>query len=278
MRFTLLLAIPTLVLTLIMESGAADEHQEGPVVLAIFAHADDEIVVMPLLTRYAREGARVYLAIVTDGRFGVTEHAGIPAGDELAKIRKREARCAAEELGINPPLFFGFSDGFTHKTDNQGQLLELLDALHDDLRSLFNELHPEVVITWGPEGGYGHSDHRIVSSIVTEVFQEGTGAWPKQLLFPGFSTDRLRNSSHESGGKSMQWILENWHPVDDRFLNIRVSYSEVDRQSSRAAYKSHASQYPSDVAGQIVDAVDHLYDGVVTLRSMERDGDSGTDH
>lgn len=53
--------------------------------VAVFAHPDDETHVAPLLARYAREGARILLVIATDGRRGANRHAGIPAGDSLAK-------------------------------------------------------------------------------------------------------------------------------------------------------------------------------------------------
>src|SRR5262245_15910184 len=73
---------------------------QGRTLVAIFAHPDDETIVSPVLSRYAREGARVYVIIATDGRKGVSAHAGIPAGDSLAKVRAGEARCSARELGI----------------------------------------------------------------------------------------------------------------------------------------------------------------------------------
>ena len=36
---------------------------------------------------------------------------------------------------------------------------------------LAHSLRPDVVLTWGPEGGYGHQDHRLVGDVVTQVFQ-----------------------------------------------------------------------------------------------------------
>jgi LmbE family N-acetylglucosaminyl deacetylase len=186
MRFAALLVIPFLVLGFAIESRATTESDENPVILAIFAHADDEIGVAALLAKCAREGAEVYLAIVTDGRFGVTDHAGIPAGENLAVVREGEARCAAQKLGIHPPYFLGFQDGFSHKTGSQDEYLELLDSLQGKILVLFDKLRPEMVITWGPEGGYGHSDHRMVSSVVSALFQEGESRWPRKLLYPGF--------------------------------------------------------------------------------------------
>jgi LmbE family N-acetylglucosaminyl deacetylase len=93
------------------QSTSTAKKESGPrTLLAIFAHPDDEATVSHVLARYAAEGVTVYLAIATDGRYGVTEHAKIPAGDSLAAVRAEEAKCAAEKLGIEPPILFGLHD------------------------------------------------------------------------------------------------------------------------------------------------------------------------
>src|SRR5215831_3392562 len=85
--------------------------QQQRVLLAVFAHPDDETFAGPVLARYAREGAKVYLAIATKGEKGADEHAPIPPGEALAKARRAEAECACEKLGVQPPIFFDLSDG-----------------------------------------------------------------------------------------------------------------------------------------------------------------------
>src|SRR5688500_5194942 len=50
--------------------------------VAVFAHADDEGAAAPILARYAREGAPVYLVVATDGAQGGA-HTSIPRGPEL---------------------------------------------------------------------------------------------------------------------------------------------------------------------------------------------------
>jgi LmbE family N-acetylglucosaminyl deacetylase len=132
--------------------------------VAVVAHPDDETIVSPALARYAREGARVYVVIATDGRKGVSAHAGIPAGDSLATVRAGEARCSARELGVQPPVLLGLEDaGLAGISPWPG---EILDRLAKRLEALFADLRPDAVITWGPEGGYGHADHRLVGDVV----------------------------------------------------------------------------------------------------------------
>ena len=48
--------------------------------VAVWAHADDEGPVTPILARYAREGVQVYMIIATDGAQGAanTSHSPTP--------------------------------------------------------------------------------------------------------------------------------------------------------------------------------------------------------
>lgn len=86
-------------------AAMAGAQQRPRVLLAVFAHPDDETFVGPVLARYAREGVKVYLAIATKGEKGTSKRAGIPAGDPLAATRRAEATCACQQLGIEPPIF-----------------------------------------------------------------------------------------------------------------------------------------------------------------------------
>ena len=67
--------------------------------LAIFPHSDDESTVAEVLIKYSELGYRVQVITATDGRFG-TRITKVPAGDELARLRKEESLCAAKKLGI----------------------------------------------------------------------------------------------------------------------------------------------------------------------------------
>ena len=119
-------------------AGAPPPERSAPTLVAVFGHPDDESFVSPVLARYAREGVRVYLVIATDGSQGVASHAGIPAGDSLAAIRVREARCSARELGLQEPIMLGLPDaGLAALRPWPG---EPLDRLAHRLEALLGEL------------------------------------------------------------------------------------------------------------------------------------------
>jgi LmbE family N-acetylglucosaminyl deacetylase len=219
-----------------------------PVVLAVFAHPDDESTVSMVLAKYAAAGARVYLATATDGRLGVSAHAGIPAGDALAAARVKELQCATEKLGINPPIMFGLYDQLKMGEGLQpfmGQLSEMRSRV----TKLFEELKPDVVITWGPSGWTGHPDHRLVSDIVTEVFQSRKWDRPSQLYYPAVPTSRVPPNSPIPLA-----------PVDDSFLTVRVPVSQADYDKSKAGWLCHASQYTPE-------QIEQLYQSLVAAQA-----------
>ena len=207
--------------------------------IAIFSHPDDELIVSPILSKYAKEGVNVLLVIATNGANGVTKHANIPAGDSLTNVRNKEIFCATKILGINDPIMLNFEDG---KLSSWNEIF----SLDDKIDSLFNKYKPDVVITWGPEGGYGHSDHRIVSNIVTEVFQKNRPIPIKELFYVGFLQEAFDSvpklSTHQGN-----WFRENYHTTQKKFLTYRIPYSKEDFKIAREALGCHKSQLTIEV-------------------------------
>jgi LmbE family N-acetylglucosaminyl deacetylase len=224
--------------------------------LAVFAHPDDETLIGPLLARYGRQGVRVQLVIVTEGEKGAAAHAGIPAGPDLAKARAEEAHCSCRALGIEPPILLGFKDGELGRISHPPQ--EHLGRVERELRLLFARLRPDVIITFGPEGAYGHPDHRLVGAVVTQLVQAGVEGAPRILLYPGIPKDRLPKSP--TGGELP------WSPTDRRFLTVRVRYNDADLEATRAAVACHKSQFRADDVESATKWTHEVLAGQVYLR------------
>jgi LmbE family N-acetylglucosaminyl deacetylase len=238
------------------------EPARGRTLLAVFAHPDDEGVVGPLLARYAREGARVHLAIATDGRYGVRDFAGIPAGDALVKVRAEEARCAAEKLGIEPPVLLGLPDGIARAEGSPADAIGNLARLVVEVRKLFTTVRPDAVVTWGPDGMSGHPDHRLVSAVVTQVFQEDEPGWPRNLYYPGFPRDRAATLPAIPGVPPPPLTA-------DRYLPVRVPYEERDAQRARESFACHRSQFTPQEQEGLSAVVRHFHAGAVALRPFQ---------
>jgi LmbE family N-acetylglucosaminyl deacetylase len=235
-------------------SFAASAEQKT--ILAVFAHPDDETLVGPLLSAYSRKGVRARLVIATDGAKGVSAHAGIPAGPGLAIVRAHEAQCSSRALGIEAPILLGFEDGELGRFSLPPW--EHLGRLERELRDLLKALRPDVVITFGPEGAYGHPDHRLVGTVVTQLVQAGAEGAPPVLLYPGVPKDRL---TKEEG-----WGPIPWSPTERKFLTVRVPYDEKDLSATQAALACHKSQFPEDQIESAVRWMHQAFGGHVYLR------------
>ena len=216
-----------------------EQDNSSKTILAIFAHPDDEGSVGPVLAKYAAEGVNVYLATATDGRLGVNKHAGIPAGDSLAATRKLELQCAAEKLGINPPIMFGLHDQLK-MGEGMAAFNQQMDSLRKGIIKLFNELKPDVVITWNASGWTGHHDHRLVGAVVTEIFESKKWGSPSQLYYAAFPAENFPERS--------ELPLAT---VDKSFLTITIPVSENDYARSKEAWLCHKSQYTPETVNEM---------------------------
>lgn len=219
--------------------------------LAVFAHPDDETMVGPLLAHYAAN-ADVYLAIATNGDKGVQPFAGIPAGAALAEARAKEAACACLKLGIHEPILLGLPDG------ELGNRI-VLDQLVPKVETLIRDMRPDAIVTWGPDGGYGHPDHRLVSAVVSQVVAEG-GTTPL-LYYAALSKNKMTPDI----AKALSFLAP-FAPTADVFINTRVPYTPVDASKARQALGCHKSQFTAESMDQLHAVNQKMNDGTMYLR------------
>jgi LmbE family N-acetylglucosaminyl deacetylase len=129
----------------------------GKRLLAVLAHPDDESLGLGgTLARYASEGVQTYLVTATPGDRGrFFDDAARPSNEEVGRVRAAELHAAASVLGIGDVSLLGYGDGRLDQADP----LEVASRIADTIR----RARPQVVITFGPDGAYGHPDHIAIS-------------------------------------------------------------------------------------------------------------------
>lgn len=222
---------PLLFLLLLCTCGPAPKPTPPESIMAVFAHPDDETTVAPILAKYAAAGTRVHLVITTDGRFGVTDHAGIPAGDSLIEVRKGELTCSCRALGLEPPIQLPGKD-MLGSNEGMGNFFGQLIEMEDGLETIIDSLRPEVVLTFGPEGDSGHPDHRLTADVTTELLFSGKLDYMPELYY--FSYTKTQAAKYEG------W---NLNYADEQFLNTQISFSAADAERYHQAIRCHQSQY-----------------------------------
>ena len=122
------------------------------IVLAIFAHPDDESLACGgTLARLADAGVRVVLMCGSRGESGsISNPALVPDGD-LGRVRTSELGRAAEILGITDLLVMNHPDGELRWDD--------VPEFHAEIVSAIERYRPNAVITFAEDGLYWHLDH-----------------------------------------------------------------------------------------------------------------------
>jgi len=142
--------------------------------MAVLAHPDDESLgVGGTLAKYASEGVEVYLVTATRGDGG--HYHGYASSDDrhpgsqmLGKIREGELRRAAAELGIREVLLLDYHDQHLDGADPREAVARLAAVLR--------RTRPDVVVTFGPDGAYGHPDHIAISQFATAAIVAAASA------------------------------------------------------------------------------------------------------
>ncbi|MFN4039584.1 MAG: PIG-L family deacetylase [Erythrobacter sp.] len=211
-------------------AGAADEPAAAlPLqVTVVLAHPDDELPMAPALAALARQGARVQIAYATQGDAGPGV-SDLTPGAELGEVRLKEAFCAAQALGMASVASLNRGDGrLGSDVHREGSPARTLLA---DLTAWLGET--DMILTWGPDGGYGHGDHRMVSAIVTQIVQSRPASERPMLLYVGIPNGRLPPVPE----------MAQWATTDPALLTESIAYTPADLEAAKAAAQCHVTQF-----------------------------------
>ena len=150
--------------------------------MAVLAHPDDEALGCGgTLAKYAAEGIATSLVTATGGQRGRYKgirpgEPGHPGTGALARMREGELRRAADTLGVRDLSLFDYEDQALDRADPADVTRRIVEQLR--------RIRPQVVLTFGPEGAYGHPDHVAISQFTTAAIvaaadpacAHGTGA------------------------------------------------------------------------------------------------------
>ena len=203
---------------------------EGATLLAIWAHPDDEAYLgAGLMSALATSGSRVVCATATLGEHGTHDPATHPP-PRLARVRRAELEQSLDALGAEGPIVLGYEDGACD------QVPDRLGARR--IRSLIEEINPDVVLTFGPDGVTGHPDHRAVSRW-TALMVAAHDQPPPLLTTSAASVwpDDIVNRMHTIGA------FYPGYPDDDaRADDLEITLTGAALETKLAALHSHRSQ------------------------------------
>ena len=161
-----------------------DQPGERPLrILGLFAHPDDEVFcVGGTIARAGAAGAETAIVSLTQGEAGEIRDSATATRRTLGAVRARELSASAAALGVRNVECLDLGDG---------KLVHLPFAeLVTQVRSILESFAPDVVVTFGDDGGFGHPDH-MVSSLATLTAREQLANPPRVLHARFPAQDRL---------------------------------------------------------------------------------------
>ena len=216
-------------------------------VLAVHAHPDDESIwTGGALARFARQGGAVTVLTCTGGEEGeIIGRAEIV--DDLAQFRQEELDRALEILQVNGELLGLRDSGMVGSAASQHPeaLVNNVSAAADAVEKLLREQRPDLVITYGPDGGYGHPDHiaahEATHLALSRVHADGLDpeVWWSVLYRPGV----VEGQQHFALPEGWQWPSQEYlfNGTDEiADMELQLSYDEVT--AKREAMAAHATQ------------------------------------
>jgi N-acetyl-1-D-myo-inositol-2-amino-2-deoxy-alpha-D-glucopyranoside deacetylase len=233
---------------------------EVPRLLFVHAHPDDETINNgATIAHYAARGAEVTVLTCTLGEEGEVigeqwAQLDVHHADQLGGYRINELTEALRHLGLAGPRFLGgagcWRDSGMVGTPRRRQT-RFADAdlgwAGDQLADVIAELRPHVVVTYDPEGGYGHPDHIQAHRVTTAAVAAVAERW----RVPKFYWTVVSNTAFRAGLESLtpedvqdDWI---WPPdvsgfgFSDDAITAVVDAPE-QHTAKAAAIAAHATQ------------------------------------
>jgi N-acetyl-1-D-myo-inositol-2-amino-2-deoxy-alpha-D-glucopyranoside deacetylase len=222
-----------------------------PGLLLVHAHPDDETITTgATMARYAATGADVALVTCTRGEEGEVIPPALAYLEDdrdgrLGPYRVGELRTAVTELGVENHWYLDdlasaaasrrihYRDSGMVGTPPNEHPDAFSSAPVDDaaaaLARLIERLEPAAVVTYDPEGGYGHPDHIQAHRVLMRAVE--LSAWPVPKVY---WIARPRSVAGEAAGSTSV-------VVDDALVTTAVDGSAyLDRKV--AALRAHATQ------------------------------------
>jgi N-acetyl-1-D-myo-inositol-2-amino-2-deoxy-alpha-D-glucopyranoside deacetylase len=244
------------------------ETPETPRLLFVHAHPDDESLSNgATIAHYTAHGAQVRVVTCTLGEEGevigdhwaqlVVDHA-----DQLGGYRIGELTTALQALGVSAPIYLGGAgrwrdSGMRGSPKRRRQ--RFIDADERDavgaLVAIIREFRPHVVVTYDPNGGYGHPDHVHTHTVTAAaVAAAGSADYPGEpWAVPKFYWTVLAESAFDAGWQALgrEDMLPDWViPPKDEFdfgyadadIDAVVDAAPDARAAKTAALAAHATQ------------------------------------
>jgi LmbE family N-acetylglucosaminyl deacetylase len=201
--------------------------------MVITAHPDDEAGNFGgSLRLYRDRGVETCVVCLTPGQ-AATNRGSARSDRELADLRRAEFAASCEILRVSKPVILDYPDGQLHRQE--------LNRVVYELTLRIRKFRPQVLLTFGPEGGVtGHSDHSMAGIFATMAFHwAGRANSYADQLENGLAPHRTQKLYHATS----EFVLPNRQPITFAPPTAIVDIGD-HLETKIAAFKAHKTQSP----------------------------------
>ncbi len=201
-------------------------------VLFVYAHPDDETFgVAGTIALLRQRYVPITLICATRGEAGRISDAALATPEVLGQVRELELRAAMDLLDVADVRLLDYRDSGMEGTPDNHDPRSLLQAPEDkvaaEIAAIIRELQPAAVVTFGPDGVYGHPDHLAIHRAATLAVHlaaepsAGDSGWlTPHLYYQTSSRERMiARAAHRKGPFT--------HMSDERIALLGTPRAEI---------------------------------------------------
>ena len=201
--------------------------------LGVWAHPDDEAYLSAgLMARVIEAGGSVTVVTATRGEKGTDDPQRYDS-DEFGEMRADELAASLAELGVTDLRFLDLPDGECDLADDE--------TMVDAISQIVEDVLPDAVVTFGPDGITNHPDHRAISRWTTEAWRRsGLG----ELLYAAMTHDYVsfHRALHDEIGAFVDCPDGQPVSVGRSCIALECALTEPELDRKRRALAAHGSQ------------------------------------
>jgi LmbE family N-acetylglucosaminyl deacetylase len=201
--------------------------------LGVWAHPDDEAYLSAgLMARVRAAGGQVTVVTATRGEKGTDDPADYDQ-DHFGALREYELRRSLATLDVTDVRFLDLRDGECDVADDESTVASIADVIA--------EVRPDTIVTFGPDGMTGHSDHRAVSRWTTEAHRRTSSG---ELLYATVTHDWAAQHRRMNADLGVYADCPDGRPVTvgRRAVALECALTDAELDVKRLALAAHGTQ------------------------------------
>jgi LmbE family N-acetylglucosaminyl deacetylase len=202
--------------------------------LCITAHPDDEAGAFGgTLLLYHERGVQTSVICMTEGT-AARNRGTAKTNEELAALRRAEFAQSCKVLGVSHGEVLSYLDSKLDRAD-------LYQAV-GDLVLRIRRIRPQVIVTFGPDGGLtGHLDHAMAGVFGTMAFEWAgrKDRYPEQLQ-DGLTPHQAQKLYYHAS----DFLLPDRPPISQPTITTRLEIGAERFEQKDHAFRQHTTQTP----------------------------------